>query len=150
VIDWSAWKPSWPGAAQTLNDVGLAKVLEHCRIPVQALDQTAINQISTQIAVGQASGKSVQSIAMGLRAYVGGDKELALTIAWTVTAWAAQATSMAGYARNGIEMLDWLAGSPNECVKCRGNAAASPYALADFPDLPAHPRCTCASSPHFE
>jgi len=56
---------------------------------------------------------------------------------------------MRTYVRSGVKQLDWLAGGPNECAKCRDNAAASPYALADFPELPAHSLCACASSPHF-
>jgi hypothetical protein len=55
---------------------------------------------------------------------------------------------MQSYHANGVEMLDWLAGGQNVCDDCQANADGGPYATADFPDLPAHPRCVCASSPN--
>jgi hypothetical protein len=74
VVDWSTWKPGWPAAAQTLNDVGLAKVLEHCHIPVEGLDQTAISQIGTVLADGITNGLTGPALARQIRAYVGGDR----------------------------------------------------------------------------
>jgi hypothetical protein len=148
-VDWSAWRPGWFGAAQALNDIGLARLLSHYDIPIQGLSHTALAQISTVLEDGLAQGTDVASLGRKIRTYVDGDRGVALTIANTVMACAAQAASMRTYVRSGVKQLDWLAGGPNECAKCRDNAAASPYALADFPELPAHSLCACASSPHF-
>ena len=50
-------------------------------------------------------------------------------------------------AAEGIQ-LNWMsAGDERVCYKCEANEAGGPYDPGDFPDLPAHPRCRCCSSP---
>jgi hypothetical protein len=147
--DWGAWTPGWAGAAATISDPGLDAVLSGLGFTLKGLASSTIDQIGSQIAQGVASGASMDSIAMGLRDYVGGDASRAFTIADTECARAAQDASMQTYQANGIEMLDWLV-AVDPCDDCQANADGGPYATADFPDLPAHPRCRCASSPNIE
>ena len=147
--DWGAWTPGWAGAAATISDPGLDAVLSGLGFTLKGLASSTIDQIGSQIAQGVASGASMDSIAMGLRDYVGGDASRAFTIADTECARAAQSASMQTYQANGIEMLDWLV-ADDPCDDCQSNADGGPYAVDAFPDLPAHPRCRCASSPNVD
>jgi SPP1 gp7 family putative phage head morphogenesis protein len=146
---WGDWTPGWAGAAATISDPGLDAVLSGLGFTLKGLASSTIDQIGSQIAQGVASGASMDSIAMGLRDSLGGDASRAYTIADTECARAAQDASMQTYQANGIEMLDWLV-ADDPCDDCQANADGGPYATADFPDLPAHPRCRCASSPNIE
>jgi SPP1 gp7 family putative phage head morphogenesis protein len=149
-IDWGGWTPGWAGAAATISDPGLSMVLSAVGATIQGIADSTVDQIGSQIAQGIAGGQSVPDIAMGLRDFVGGDASRAFMISQTEVARAQQSASMDTYQANGIEMLDWLAGGSNTCSDCHDNADGSPYAAADFPALPAHPRCVCASSPNVE
>jgi hypothetical protein len=149
-VDWNAWKPGWSEAGQTLQEIGLAKILEDYGITIPGVSATTLTQIGPVLADGIAQGVSTGEVGRKNREFVGGDRQLALTIAETVTARAMESTSHATYARNGVKQLDWLAGGPNECDDCADNAANSPYAIDDFPTLPFHPNCACASAAHCE
>ena len=146
---WGDWTPGWAGAAATISDPGLDAVLSGLGFTLKGLASSTIDQIGSQIAQGVASGASMDSIAMGLRDYVGGDASRAFTIADTECARAAQDASMQTYQANGIEMLDWLV-ADDPCDDCQANADGGPYTVDAFPDLPEHPRCRCASSPNVE
>jgi hypothetical protein len=48
------------------------------------------------------------------------------------------------YRSEGVTRVSWLtAGDLRVCPICEENEQKSPWAIEDFPDIPAHPRCRC-------
>lgn len=69
--------------------------------------------------------------------------------------WALQTALSQGaldlYASENVQSATWTtAGDSRVCAICDANEAGSPYALSDFPQMPAHPRCRCVSSAEFD
>ena len=59
---------------------------------------------------------------------------------------AMSAGTQALYAAEGVTLLTWIsAGDGRVCVSCDSNEGNSPYAPADFPDMPAHVNCRCVT-----
>lgn len=145
-IDWSAWKPGSPEAAQLVADGRLAELLADAGITVKGIIGTTLDRIGNAIADGIAAGDSVDSIA-GMLSGVVGNLARAEMIAHTETARAMTASSLDVYATNGIGQFDLITSS-GACPQCEDAAAANPHPLADTADAaPLHPLCRCAVSP---
>lgn len=69
---------------------------------------------------------------------------------WALTTGLAQG-ALSLYASEGVTAVDWItAGDSRVCPTCDANEAGSPYLVSDFPSMPDHPRCRCASSASFD
>lgn len=68
--------------------------------------------------------------------------------------WAASAGMSRGaldlYRSEGVEYVTWMtAGDGRVCPSCEQRGQDSPFPIADFPDMPAHPLCRCVASAEF-
>ena len=143
-VDWSAWRPGHPAAANLLTNGGLQSLLDQADATVQGVQGTLLRQMGNRIAAGVAAGDSVDSIASGLGAYVA-DPDRAEMIAHTETARAMTAATLDTYAANGVGQWDWLL-SPDACPECEEQRDANPHRPGDE-QPPLHPRCRCAIAP---
>lgn len=142
---WDAWQPGNLDAAVKLTGSGFADLLNQADVTIQGVAGTTLDRFGSILADGVANGLSVDDIASNLGAYLD-DPGRAFTIADTEVARAVTSASLDQYLAQGVVSVAWL-DSPGACPICVDNAAAGPYPLADFPDLPAHPECRCSSAP---
>jgi hypothetical protein len=146
-IDWSAWTPGNPAAAE--QALGLAELLQEAGVVIQGISDTTLDRLAEILAQGASSGDSVDAIARGLADLLG-DGDRALVIAQTELARATSAASLETYAFNGIGGKGWMTFNP--CPICARNEAAGVIPLsASFPGgasaPPQHPRCRCSLYP---
>jgi hypothetical protein len=142
---WATWQPGNVDAAVKLADGGLADLLDQSGQRIQGIEDTTLDRFGSILADGALNGDSVDTIAGNLVDYLQ-DPARAFQIADTELARAVTSASMDAYLAAGVNLVDWL-DSPDACDVCVDYAANGPYPLADFPGLPAHPRCRCSSSP---
>jgi len=147
-IDWSAWKPGDPRAAELVANGGLKDLLDGDGIRLKGINDTTLERIGNKIADGLAAGDSVDAIARGIRSSVLGDAFRATMIAHTEMARAMTDASLSTYALNGIRQWNLLT-TGGACALCLAVEARNPHDVADKTDStpPLHPLCRCAVSP---
>ena len=112
---------------------------------LQRLLQRAAANLGQALADQEAAGATADDMVDAAdSALDGGDvPSVDFTVDWAVTA-ALAAGALAWYQQQGAQQLSWVsAGDGRVCVTCQANESGSPYAIADFPELPSHPRCRC-------
>ncbi len=92
-----------------------------------------------------------QLLADAMNALDGTDADaVAFIVDWALTTGLAQG-AMNLYAGEGVARIDWITAMDGRvCPTCESNGDNSPYPIADFPDMPDHPRCRCAPSASFD
>ena len=150
--DWGAWVPGDPQAASIVLGVdglgeGLQRMLNASDITIKSLGGGRFDDLAQAIALAVENGDSVQTLARDLRDILDNGARAEM-VAVTEIARAVSAASLDTYRANGIEYASWLSAEDGRvCVTCEENAANGPYPLADFPEMPGHPKCRCAPGP---
>jgi SPP1 gp7 family putative phage head morphogenesis protein len=150
--DWGAWMPGDPQAADLILGAdglgdGLRRMLSAQDIQIKSLGSGRFDDLAQAIALSLENGDSVDTLARDLRDILD-DASRARMVATTEIARAVAAASFDTYRANGIAYADWLdAEDGRVCAICEDNAANGPYLLAQFPEIPGHPRCRCAPGP---
>jgi hypothetical protein len=142
---WDAWQPGNTAAATKLDQGGLSDLLEQAGRSIDGIEGTTLDRFGSILADGAANGDSVDTIAGALGQYLQ-DPARAFAIADTELARAVTSASLDAYLAAGVGLVDWLV-SPGACPICDDYGTNGPYPIADFPGLPAHPRCRCSSAP---
>jgi hypothetical protein len=142
---WAAWEPGNLDAAALLSDGGFAALLDGTAVTVDGITGALLDQMGSRLADGALNGDSVDTIAASLGDLVD-DPARAFTIADTEIARAVEAASQGQYAAQGVAQWEWLL-SPGACDECVDDQSGGPYEVGSGPDVPAHPRCRCSSSP---
>jgi hypothetical protein len=95
------------------------------------------------------SGATDAQAAAEVEAAIAGEDVAAVTAAVDNSMWSGFAQATLGlYQAEGLDLAAWVsAGDGRVCPVCQDNEDNGPYAPADFPALPAHPRCRCVSAP---
>jgi SPP1 gp7 family putative phage head morphogenesis protein len=155
-VDWSAWKPGDVQAARLVLDeagrVGLAGMLDEAGVTINSIAGNRLNQLARELAAALERGDSPATLARALRGILE-DPQWADMVAVTELNRAMSRSTRDTYARNGIEMMQWLsAEDPRVCQDCSDNEDAGPTPLNDiFPSgaslPPAHPSCRCCITP---
>lgn len=144
-VDWSAWKPGDPLAADLAANGGLARLLDGVGASVNGISGSLLDQLGNQIAAGVAAGDSVATVGRSLSGIIG-DPSRAEMIAHTETARAVTAATMDTYSANGVGQWDWVL-SDDACPECEEQESRNPHEVSDPVQVPLHPRCRCAASP---
>lgn len=151
-VDWGAWTPGDPAAANLVlgSDglgAGLQRMLTDEGITIKSIGTGRFDEMAQAIALSLENGDSVGTLARDLRDVLD-DARWAELVATTEIARAVSRASMNTYRANGIEYASWLSAEDGRvCAICEDNEANGPYLLADFPEMPGHPRCRCAPGP---
>jgi SPP1 gp7 family putative phage head morphogenesis protein len=144
--------PGDPQAASIVLGVdglgeGLQRMLNASDITIKSLGGGRFDDLAQAIALAVENGDSVQTLARDLRDILDNGARAEM-VAVTEIARAVSAASLDTYRANGIEYASWLSAEDGRvCVTCEENAANGPYPLADFPEMPGHPKCRCAPGP---
>jgi 8-oxo-dGTP pyrophosphatase MutT (NUDIX family) len=145
-VDWDSWSPGDTLAAAKAQD--LSRVLADLDVTVQGIVDAALDRIGNRIAEGLAAGESSDAIARSLVDAAGG-RDRADLITHTEVARAQTSGAFDTYRAAGVQQYDLLV-SDGACDICTGIAAAGPYDMDDDTgQVPIHPRCRCADSPHI-
>lgn len=156
-VDWGAWTPGDPDAANLVlgHDGlggGLQRMLSAAGIQIKSIGNGRFDDLARALALSLENGDSVDTLARDLRDLLD-DAGRAQMVAVTEIARAVSAASLDSYRANGIPGKEWLIAS-GACAICQDNADAGVIPLDDeFPSgddaPPGHPRCRCAPGPGF-
>ena len=108
----------------------------------------ATGELGRSLAASAASGSTyAQMLAGAVAALDSGDvKAVSFVVDWALSTGLAQG-ALRLYDSEGATAIDWVtAGGSDVCVTCQDNEDSGPYAPAQFPSCPDHPRCRCAPS----
>lgn len=145
VPNWDTWEPGDVDAAIADADGGLAALLDQAGIGVKGIVGDALDGLGNQIADGLLGGDDVDTVASSLSDWASGFR--AERIAHTEIARAQDAATQGVYQANGIDEFDVIL-SDGACDECVDVAESGPYPAGDQ-QVPVHPYCRCASSPHI-
>jgi SPP1 gp7 family putative phage head morphogenesis protein len=141
-VDWAAWTPGNPAAADLLSEGGLSSLLDSAGITIQGMTGTALDQLGNALADGLNSGASTDTIAGTLSGLL---DSRAQAVAVTETARAVTQASLGTYADAGVAQFDWIT-SDGACPDCEAESDGNPHDLGDDAP-PGHPSCRCCASP---
>lgn len=148
-VDWGAWKPGSPLAADKIASPGLTSLLDDIGVRVDGIQSTVLDLVGDRIADGLSQGLPADRIADDITDLVGSGSRAEL-IAHTEAARGLELASFDVYQRNGVTEWD-LVTSAGACPICLGVEAANPHPVADQSDMPPiHPRCRCSSAPRAD
>lgn len=147
-VDWSAWKPGHPKAADLLAGPGFDELLADANVSLRQIDDITRKRVGHVLADGVREGASAQTIASGITDILH-DADRASLIAVTEVNRAMTVATHRVYADNGVPEWNLLT-APGACPVCVAVEAANPHPLSDLTDQPPlHPRCRCALAPHL-
>lgn len=149
-IDWDAWEPGWPQAAEKLSGAdgseGLKGLLDDAGVTIKDVDDTTLSRLATALADGVQAGDSVDTISGSVESVLDdGDMSRATAIANTEVNRAMTQASLDTYAANDVEQFNWVI-EDDACPECQDEADGNPHDMSDTAP-PEHPNCRCAVSP---
>lgn len=158
-IDWGAWTPGDPEAANLVLGLtgagdGLQQLLDASGVRIKSIGAGRFDDLARSLALSLERGDSPDTLARDLRDILD-DGRWARMVAVTEINRAVSAATLATYTANGVPAKEWLdAADGRVCPYCEENADAGPIPLGDaFPSgedaPPGHPTCRCALGPSF-
>lgn len=147
-VDWSAWKPGHPVAANLLRSVGFDQVLQQLGITLRGIDATLKKDIGDTLAEALEEGWSVDQTAEALNLLLRDPKRAELIAVTEINRMMTDASLMV-YRQHGYTSWDLIT-AVDPCPVCLNIKAGNPHPLDDEVKPPIHPRCRCAVATHVE
>jgi hypothetical protein len=141
-FDWArAYDAMLAGVAYLEKQPGIADAT------VQQVLGGASADVGRILASMATSGATDAQVAAEVEAAIAGEDVRAVTAAVDNSMWSGFAQATLGlYMSEGLDLVGWMtAGDGRVCGDCLDNEDNGPYAPADFPHLPQHPRCRCVA-----
>jgi len=146
-IDWSAWTPGDPKAAEKVAGKSLKALLDNSGITIKGVADTTLEHIGNTIADGLRTGATMDEITQAIYSNWAFDYDRAAMIAATETARAANAATLDSYESSGITQWNWETYDP--CDACQEQESDNPHDLGDETP-PLHPNCECYMQPSLD
>lgn len=145
-VDWDAWEPGHPRAADLLAGAGFEEMLAASGVVIRGIDHTTLQRIAKVLEDGLRAGTGVEQLAKQIDAIVDNPSR-AQMIAATEVCRAMTRAAITQYSQHGIAQFNLLT-SVGACPQCVAIAAANPHPVTDLADTPPiHPSCRCAAAP---